>query len=412
MTRTGRPGTGSNQESVRRHNLGTLLRHVHRVGQTSRADLTGLMGLNRSTIAGLVGELESMRVIEHVTPSSTRSPARQGAGRPSAGVRLAADGPYVIAVDLGVDRATVARVGLGGRVLERASAPVESRPEAWQVGASVAALIRAVVAGAPTTSPLVGIGVSVPGLVRRSDGLIRLAPNLEWVDVSFGSIVLAALGVEIPVSLANDADLGALAEHHRGAGVGVDDLVYVAGNVGVGAGVVVGGVRLTGSGGYAGEIGHLPLNPEGAMCHCGNAGCWETEVGGTAVAAAIRCPADRVPQLDEELAALSAPTPELRRIGRHLGNGLAAIVNAFNPRLVVLGGYFSGLFTLVGGEVQAALSTRALPAPLESVTLSHPALGADSSLLGAAEIAFEPLLADPESALGASLLDVGSRLAG
>ncbi|WP_244929842.1 ROK family protein [Nocardioides sp. W7] len=404
-----RAGLGTNQEAVRRHNLGTLLRHVHRAGHISRAELTSMMGLNRSTIAGLVGELESLGVTERALPVG----ARQGAGRPSAGVRLTDSGPYVIGVDLGVDRAVVARVGLGGVIEQRTEAPIYATAgEAWQVGSSVATLIREVVEDAPVSAPLVGIGVSVPGLVRRTDGLVRLAPNLEWHDVSFGGIVLAALGLDIPVSIANDADLGALAEHQRGAGVGIDDLIYVSGNVGVGAGVITGGHRLEGAGGYAGEVGHLRFNPQGHPCHCGNLGCWETEVGAHAIAAAIRCPADKVAQLGEVLAAFDKPTRELRATGTALGHGLASIVNAFNPRVVVLGGYFRALFTLVGAEVQAGLADRALPAPLESVTLALPGLGEDSVLLGAAEIAFEPLFVDPVAALGTALVDVRSRLAG
>ncbi|WP_182524459.1 ROK family protein [Nocardioides dongkuii] len=407
MTRSS-AGLGTNQESVRRHNLGTLLRHVHRAGHISRAELTSLMGLNRSTIAGLVAELESLAVTERALPVGARS----GAGRPSAGVRLAPGGPYVIAVDLGVDRAVVARVGLGGVVQRRAEAPIVGGGEAWQVGASVATLIRCVVEDAPATAPLVGIGVSVPGLIRRSDGLVRLAPNLEWHDVSFGGILLAALGLDIPVAIANDADLGALAEHQRGVGVGIDDLIFVSGNVGVGAGVITGGHRLEGAGGYAGEIGHLRFNPEGRPCHCGNLGCWETEVGAHAIAEAIQCPADKVAQLGEVLDGFEKPTRELRATGTALGHGLASIVNAFNPRLVVLGGYFRSLHVLVGAEIAAGMADRALPAPLESVTLALPGLGEDSVLLGAAEMALAPLFVDPVAALGTALLDVRVGLAG
>lgn len=409
MSPQGRSGLGTNQEAVRRHNLGTLLRHVHSAGQISRAELTSLMGLNRSTIAGLVAELESLGVSERGSPVGG---ARQGAGRPSAEVRIAAEGPYVIAVDLGVDRAVVARVGLGGQVLQRAQAPMVNGGEAWQVGASVAGLIRRVVEDAPPAAPLVGVGISVPGLVRRSDGLIRLAPNLEWHDVSFGGIVLAALGLDVPVSLANDADLGALAEHRRGVGVGIDDLIYVSGNVGVGAGVITGGHRLEGAAGYAGEVGHLRFNPEGRPCHCGNRGCWETEVGGHAIAEAIHCPPDKVAQLDEVLDGFGEPSPELRATGTAVGQGLASMVNIFNPRLVVLGGYFRSLYTLVRAEVNAGLIDRALPAPLETVTLALPGLGSDSPLLGAAEIALEPLFVDPVAALGTALVDVRARLAG
>ncbi|WP_122818557.1 ROK family protein [Nocardioides pantholopis] len=408
MVRTDRTGLGANQEAVRRHNLGTLLRHVHRAGVLSRADLTTRMGLNRSTIAGLVGELELLGLIEHASPSG----ARQGAGRPSAGVQVAPCGPFVVAVDLGVDRTVVARVGLGGQIAERAACTIDPQAEAWQVGASVAALVRRVVADAPASAALVGIGISVPGLVRRSDGLVRLAPNLGWHDVSFGSIVLAALGLDVPVSLANDADLGALAEHERGAGVGIDDLIYVSGNVGVGAGVITGGHRLEGASGYAGEVGHLRFNPAGRPCHCGNLGCWETEVGALAIAEAIRCPADRVAQLGEVLDAFVETPRELRATGTALGHGLASIVNAFNPRMVVLGGYFRSLYTMVRAEVNAGLADRALPAPLESVTLALPGLGTDSVLMGAAESALEPLFTDPVAGLGSALLDVRSRLAG
>ena len=117
-------------------------------------------------------------------------------------------------------------------------------------------------------------------------------------------------------------------------------------------------------------------------------------------------------QLDEVLDGFGEPSPALRATGTALGHGLASIVNVFNPRQVVLGGYFRSLYALVGPEVEAGLANRALPAPLESVTLTLPGLGSDSSLLGAAEIALEPLFVDPVAALGTALVGVGTRLAG
>ena len=253
----------------------------------------------------------------------------------------------------------------------------------------------------------------MPGLVRRSDGLVRLAPNLEWHDVSFGSIVLAALGLDVPISLANDADLGALAEHERGVGVGVDDLIYVSGNVGVGAGVITGGRRLEGAGGYAGEIGHLRFNPNGKPCHCGNRGCWETEVGAHAIAAAIRCPEDKVPQLGEVLDSLHRADqgaardrrPPRLRAGQHRQRVQPADGRARRllPR---------ALRRWSAPRSNRGLADRSLPAPLESVTLTLPGLGDDSVLLGAAEIAFEPLFVDPVAALGTALVDVRASLAG
>lgn len=401
-------GTGTNQEAVRRHNLGTLLRHVHRSGECSRAELTTAMRLNRSTIAGLVGELEELGLIEQARPAV----GRRTAGRPSAGVRTTEEGPYVVAVDLGVDRAVVARVGLGGRVGERAQAAIPLDTEAWQVGASVATLIRHVVSWAPPTAPLLGIGIAVPGMVRRRDGLVRQAPNLGWIDVSFGSIVLAALSLDVPVTLGNDADLGALAEHRRGAAVGVDDIIFMSGNVGVGAGVIIGGTRLEGAGGYAGEVGHLNFEPDGVVCHCGSKGCWETVVGAHAIAASVAYPEDEVVRLDQALDQLSAAPRELRPVAANIGRGLASVVNAFNPSMVIMGGYFRPLFRLMRAEVQAGLAERALAPALESVRLALPGLGTDSVLMGAAEIALEPVFEDPVASLTTAVTDAHSRLAG
>lgn len=407
MTATTR-GAGANQEGVRRHNLGTLLRHVHDSGEVSRAELTGRMGLNRSTIAALVSELDTLGLIEHASPAA----GRRGAGRPSAGVRIREDGPYVVAVDLGVDHAVVARVGLGGKVWHRAAAPIPSDPEAWQVGATLATLVRQVVALSPPDAPLLGIGVGVPGLVRRSDGLIRHAPNLNWHDVSFGSIVLAALGLDVPIALGNDADLGALAEHRRGAAVAVDDLVYLSGNVGVGAGVITSGHRLEGVAGYAGEVGHLYHDARGLPCHCGSRGCWETVVGAPAIAEALRCPSDQVARLGEILDEMTTAPRELRSIATDLGRGLGAVVNIFNPSVVILGGYFLPLFRLCRVEVTAGLGDRALLPARDAVRLTLPGLGTDSVLLGAAEMAMEPVFVDPVASLAAAITDAPARLAG
>ncbi|KRB78121.1 hypothetical protein ASE01_08160 [Nocardioides sp. Root190] len=381
---------------------------MHDSGEQSRAELTGQMGLNRSTIAGLVSELDELSLIEQASPAV----GRRGAGRPSAGVRIRDDGPYVVAVDLGVDRAVVARIGLGGRIWDRATAPIPHDTEAWQVGATVAGLVRQVVALSPPEAPLLGIGVAIPGLVRRSDGLVRHAPNLNWHDVSFGSIVLAALSLDVPIAVGNDADLGALSEHRRGTAVDVDDLVYLSGNVGVGAGVITGGNRLEGVAGYAGEVGHLSHDPRGLVCHCGSRGCWETVVGAPAIAEALRCPEDQVARLGEILEDMTTAPRELRSIATELGRGLAAVVNIFNPSVVILGGHFLPLFRLCRAEVTAGLTERALSPARDAVRLALPGLGGDSILLGAAEMAMEPVFVDPVASLAAAVTDAPARLAG
>jgi predicted NBD/HSP70 family sugar kinase len=365
------------------------------------------MGLNRSTIAGLVAELESLGLAEQVKPSGTRI----SAGRPSVDVR-ARNGAYVLATDVRVDGLTVARVGVGGVVEARATGPIPSSHEPHAIGDSVVELMRLVVKDVAPDAALVGIGVGVPGIIRTSDGLVRFAPNLGWHDVPFAEILADRISTSERPVLGNDADLGALAEHLRGAGVGVSDLVYLSGEVGVGAGIIVGGIPLEGAGGYAGEIGHLPYLPDGKLCHCGSRGCWETEIGAPAIALAVGCPADRVAALGEFLEGVHEATPALKEVGRHLGRGLSSAVNMLNPRVIVLGGYLRALLPLVSDDVEAGLASHALIAPRELVRVCLPGLGGDSVLLGAAELAFASLLADPVAALAAACHDVDVALAG
>lgn len=407
MVSTGRAGVGTNQEGVRRHNLGTVLGHVHRAGCISRAELTARMGLNRSTIAGLVTELESLGLAEQVKPSGTRI----SAGRPSVDVK-ARNGAYVLATDVRVDGLTVARVGVGGVVEARATGPIPSSHDPQAIGDSVVELMRLVVKDVADGAALVGIGVSVPGIIRSSDGLVRFAPNLAWRDVPFAEILAERISTPERPVLGNDADLGALAEHLRGAGVGVADLVYLSGEVGVGAGIIVGGRPLEGAAGYAGEIGHLPYLPDGKLCHCGSRGCWETEIGAPAIALAVGCPPDRVAALGEFLEGVHEATPALKDVGHHLGRGLAIAVNLLNPRVIVLGGYLRALLPLVSEDVEAGLASHALTAPRELVRVCLPGLGGDSVLLGAAELAFASLLSDPVACLAGACLDVDKALVG
>ena len=255
---------------------------------------------------------------------------------------------------------------------------------------------------------LVGIGVAVAGVVRRSDGLVAMAPNLGWTDVPLGTKLSAALDAAVPVAVGNEADLGVLAEHRRGAAVGVDDVLYVSGEVGVGGGLIVGGHPLDGAAGYGGEIGHMPVNPSGSPCRCGSIGCWETEVGEEALLARSGRPRDAGRAgIDEVLrdaeAGVAPALAALDDVGRWLGVGLAGLVNILNPRLIVLGGQFSRIFPFVRVSLEAELGRRALPAPRALVRVVPASLGVDAPLLGAAELAFEPILADPAAWFGPRL---------
>lgn len=387
-------GPGANQEALRRHNLGRVLRLVHRAGSVSRAALTAQTGLNRSTVGALVAELVERGLAEETKPVASGAP-----GRPSPIVRPDPRGVAVLAVDIEVDSLACAVVGLGGEVHTGVRRPrPRGRLTPENTIEDLAALWNAV---APRVSQLevIGVGVSIVGVVRR-DGFVHVVPNLGWREVALADMVDAGLALGVPVSVANEADLGALAEHVRGAGVGVDDLVYLHGEVGVGAGVISAGRPLSGADGYAGEVGHVALNPQGIACRCGSRGCWETEIGEHAILRSTGRTDDGGPEALEAVVSAAAagdpPTLEgLRRTGTWLGIGVAGLVNLFNPRKIVLGGLFARLYPYLADVVRAELESRALDPVASGVEICLGQLGDDAPLLGAAELVLAPVLEDP-----------------
>ncbi len=392
--RLGRVDIGQRSETVRRANLSVLVRGLHDSGPLSRSQLVAATGLTRTAIRGLVGELADAGIAEEAAAIRKGTP-----GRPSPVVRIAPDAASVIAVELLVDSLAVAIVGLDGRVAHRER--VSRARDARSLDAVVGHIARMVTAlRARTTAPIVGVGVAIAGVVRRTDGLVAMAPNLGWVDEPFGQRLAEALAMDVPVVVGNDGDLGALAEHRRGSGVGVDDMLYVSGEVGVGGGVIIAGRPLDGFAGYGGEIGHLPVNPGGAPCRCGSIGCWETEVGEGALLALAGLPPDAGRDgIDTVLREADAGNPvavaALEHVGRWLAVGLAGLVNILNPQLIVLGSMHGRIYPAIRNTVEAGLSARALPAPRALVRIVPATLGADAPLIGAAELALEPILADP-----------------
>jgi predicted NBD/HSP70 family sugar kinase len=380
------------QDEVRRHNLGTLLRHVHVQGVLSRADLTTLIGLNRSTVKGLTEDLVGAGLLRESAPVG-----KGGAGRPSINVEPESELVHVLALDIGVEHLTAVRVGLGGVVLDRrelVQTPKDYDPK--RTLKRLQRLCQALIEDAPPAARCVGIGVGVCGVVSHDDGLVRFAPNLGWTDVPISALLAAALDTTLPIEVGNDGDLGARAEHLRGAARGLSDVVYVSGEVGVGGGIILGGRALTGHGGYAGEVGHMSIDPKGRLCRCGRRGCWETEIGDEAVLAATGAAEGMV--LADVLAAYESGErwthAGMRRVARSLSLGVVNLVNVFNPQAVLFGGAVRHLYVALQPLVHESLK-EALVGPGEQVRLGVAGLGDDSIALGAAELAFAPLLRDP-----------------
>ncbi len=404
---TGLPGTGEADSipysggvsetagtGVRQTNLARILRLVHVDGSLSRAVLTELTGLNRSTVADLVGELVALRL----AVERPADPARR-VGRPSP-VVSAAPGVVAIAVNPEVDALTIAAVGLDGGISLRERIDVDHLLTPTETVTLIADRITQWRADSLADAVIVGVGIAVPGLVRATDGVVRNAPHLGWRDVPLREIVAEA--VDLPTMVANDASMGVVAEHLFGAGRGVEHLVYLNGGAsGIGGGLVVHGLPVNGAAGYAGEFGQNRPGIDSDADRQAAGGVLEDEVSRARLLHVVGLTAADEPTLASALAASKDPAVhhELRRQRRILSTALANAVNVLNPQVVILGGFLS---TIAGDDLEELISAvrqQAMAPNGEDLDIRIAVLAEDRLLIGAAEGAFATLLRDPLSAL-------------
>jgi predicted NBD/HSP70 family sugar kinase len=382
-------GLGRNLDGVRRGNLSAVLGLVHRTGAASRSQITKLTGLNRSTVAALVGELVELHLVVEKNPEATNR-----VGRPSP-VVTPHPRTVAIAVNPELDAVTIGIVGLGARVVRRVRREVD-HPVTPEETAAIVAEVIADLADDLAGRHVIGIGLAVPGLVRSRDDTVRWAPHLTWTDSAIVPLIEAATGY--PARAGNDASLGGWAEHLFGAGHGIDDLIYLNGGAsGIGGGVIVAGTALGGHGGYAGEFGqNRPGFTDPADRRTPN-GTLEDEVSRARLFGALGMQGGDEAALAEALLASTSSQvhEELARQRRVLAVALSNAVNVLNPEVVVLGGFLASVHASDPDGLARDVAAQAVSAAWEGTSIRPAGLGEDRLMIGAAELAFAALLADP-----------------
>jgi glucokinase len=287
--------------------------------------------------------------------------------------------PTAVGIDVGATKAEAVRVDAAGAVQARALAdtPATDVPGVLEAMRHVAAEVL--------DPSCVAIGVGAAGLVERGTGTMRFAPNIAWRDVNLAK-ELAGFG--LPASIDNDCNTATVGELLAGAGRGVNDFLYVGIGTGIGGGFVLGGAVQRGAHGYAGEIGHIIVQPGGLLCGCGNHGCWETVASGTTI---TRLGQERLGVDGHGVVAAAAAGEEaacaiLDEVGIRLGQGIAGLVNVLDPSLVIVGGGPPA----AAGDLLLEPARRACREAIEAadaraeVPIVQAALGADSAAVGAA----------------------------
>ena len=259
-----------------------------------------------------------------------------------------------------------------------------------------------------------GIGVGVPGMVDVRQGKLIFAPNLHWNNVPLR--LIWSQRFNLPVFVENEANAAALGEFYFGAAQGVNNFIYLSAGIGLGAGIVLDGKLFRGSMGYAGEVGHMTVVPDGELCGCGKRGCWETQVGPRAVLGRVRVtlkngtPSVLCDLVGGDLERISFESViqaadqgdavalgALQEVGAQLGIGVANLVNVFNPELIVLGGALNRASSVLLPIVEKTISENALTPARENVTVAASAHGTDACLIGAIALVLEDILREPIS---------------
>jgi len=376
---------------LRRANLSAVLRLLHEGGPQRRADLTDATGLNRSTVLSVVDELSTLGLV-----TETEAVSDGTRGRPSAVVEANGDDVVAIGVEIAVDRARIAVIGLGGNV--HRSIDVEVNPAQQGPATTATAIGEASIDLLQGRPRVIGVGTAVHGMVDRQ-GRLATGPNLGWSSLDLASGSRPWQPDHVPTFFGNDAALGALGEYRRGVGHASDQLFYLSAERGIGGAAITSGVSQLGANGFAGEVGHMVVNRGGRECSCGSRGCWETEIGESAVlrkagrrtnnqggAAGVLAAA-----LEGEAKAVAA----IRDVAGWLGFGLGNIANLTDPQTVICGGYLSDVLDGYRQIVEAEIAAVRVPTGLATPAIVASTLGADAALVGAAELAFDHLIDDP-----------------
>ncbi|HNT77113.1 MAG TPA: ROK family transcriptional regulator [Anaerolineae bacterium] len=382
----------ASHEQTRLYNSQLVLKTIYSAGQISRAEVARATELTRPTVSDVVAELLLQGLVREVGLAPS-----QGGKRPMM-LSMVDDSRHLLGLDLGREDFRGALINLRGVIQHRINVP---RPDGNGDAALAAvydlvdALFRA------TNRPLLGIGIGAPGLVDADNGVIYQAVNLNWQNVPLRELLEKRYGV--PVYMANDCQVAALAEYTFGDGNHTVDLVVIHVGWGVGAGIVHNGRLLHGNPFGAGEIGHIILPENHELCHCGRVGCLEAAVNTRAILREVRAAAQASPDFARRLpvspdvvtfdtvqAMFAAGDPTVQRIvgavGRSLGIVTAYLVGILGGCRILIAGRLAGCGEFLLDAIRVEMAQRTLDSLAQNTEIGYVSLGADIVLRGASAL--------------------------
>lgn len=398
----------ADQLLVKQINKILVLNTIYRERTISRAEISKLTGLNKSTVSALVDELLSEGLVLEIGIGES-----QGGRKP---INLAINSEFgsVIGIDLGVNYVLSILTNFAGDIIwEKRVATNNVMNSQEQNVDHLFTLIRETMQHAPLTRcGIIGIGVGAPGMVNYDQGYILSAPNLLWENIKLKDIIEDEFN--IPTLVDNEANAGAIGEKWFGFGKKISELVYVSAGTGIGAGIVINNELYRGARGLAGEIGHMTVDVHGIKCTCGNIGCWEEYASEKALLRYLKENAAKHP--DSLLLAEGSLNPDsltifkiaeaakkgdslaiagLKNIGYYLGVGIANLINVFDPKCVVVGNVLPLAGDIFMDELRKEVERRSFSFKYSNVKIVPSELSMKACALGAVALVISRIYASP-----------------
>ena len=395
------------QALIREINLSIVLYALREHGAMSRAALAAHTGLTKVTVSALAQQLIARGLVIE------RGIGKSGLGRPGILLELNPQGGAILAVEIGVDFVSVLLTNFAAETLWRHNEQTTPGSSQTEILDLVSANLQAAVKLAKKQNlKIFGCTIGLPGLVDVAAGTLLYAPNLKWKNVPVRDLLQKRFA--FPIYADNEASIGAFGEKFFGVARGKPNMVYVYAGVGIGGGLVMNGQIVPGATGFAGEIGHVTIEPNGPQCNCGNRGCWETLASQAAVfrrveqaiAAGQASVLARFFKKKSEPLSISAVVQAadkgdvvarqaLTETGVYFGIGIANLINTLNPDIVVVGGILSLAKDYLMPVIEQTIAQRALPWSRQATQIVIAANGADNCLVGGVAMVYDKVLRQP-----------------
>jgi predicted NBD/HSP70 family sugar kinase len=393
---------GADLRLMRELNRLLILNSVRVPGPITRVAVAHRTGLSRTTVSSIVDEL----LADNLLFEGQTVEAAPTGGRRATLLHFNADAGYVIGIDMGRSHLTLLLTNLAGEIVARCSGPFDAAlgPEAClhQLSDRLLAFVAEHHIG---WHQIIGVGMGIPGPIDAASRVLIRPPRMPgWDQFDIRSVLERVC--KVPIYLDNDANMGAVGESQYGAGRHVENMAYVKVATGIGCGLIVNGEIFRGSGGAAGELGHVTIDDNGPICDCGNRGCLEVVAGAAAVTLAAapgirRDGTDAAKPLDvadvvhAALEGNTAARDAIARAGYHIGIALAGLVNIFNPSLILLDGSMARAGDLLLEPIRQAIGRRSLAASSSTTRIDLAQLGDNAIALGAVATVIEAAFGPP-----------------